>query len=311
MFLGIEIGGTKLQLGVGTGEGPPLIELLRLDVQPQRGAEPIRTQIERAAGDLLRRHNIEAIGIGFGGPVDSRSGRVIVSNQVEGWRDFPIVDWTQNTFGRPTILANDSDSAGLAEARVGAGRGRSVVFYSNVGSGIGGALVIDGKLFTGGSGVAAEIGHLRPGVGEPPERDVEAIASGWAIARWVREKVNDARQDGDDLLQRCEGRLEKLDTRTVADAARSGNALARAALDRATDAFGWALAQMITLLSPDVVVVGGGVSLVGEDLFFEPLRQSTGRHVFPALADTYQIVPAQLGEEVVVHGAIVLARDLR
>ncbi|MFH1266502.1 MAG: ROK family protein, partial [Planctomycetota bacterium] len=162
MFLGIEIGGTKLQLGVGRGNGQPLVELDRLDVDPGRGAEPIRHEIARAAKALIERHAIRAVGVGFGGPVDAASGRTLLSHQVEGWRDFPLRDWCRETLGLPTVVSNDSDSAGLAEARFGAGKGHRVVFYTNVGSGIGGALVVEGEVYRGSSGVAAEIGHLRP-----------------------------------------------------------------------------------------------------------------------------------------------------
>lgn len=320
MFLGIEIGGTKLQLGVGTAKGPPLAELLRLDVEGRQGAEGIRRQIEQAVRQLAARHAIQAIGFGFGGPVDRDRGRVIDSHQVEGWKEFPLVEWAQETFHLPAILTNDSDIAGLAEARIGAGKGQSVVFYSNVGSGIGGAFVIDGQLYWGGQGVASEIGHLRPGLdADRPDLDVESIASGWAIARWVRGRLEDretrrhgvteTRREVDELLERCAGRVETLDTKMIGDAARTGNKLALAALERATTTIGWALAQMITLLAPNIIVMGGGVSLVGEELFFEPLRRSVRRYVFPPLADGFQIVPAQLGEEVVVHGALALIAE--
>src|SRR5574340_625278 len=183
MFLGIEIGGTKLQLGVGPGDGTALAAIERLTVEPLRGAARILQQIETAAGLLIQRFGISAIGVGFGGPVDSAAGRTLVSHQVEGWKDFPLADWCATTFGLPVALGNDSDMAGLAEARFGAGRGHRVVFYSNVGSGIGGALVIGGELYQGSRGVASEIGQLRPGLqSERSDQTLEALASGWAIA---------------------------------------------------------------------------------------------------------------------------------
>jgi len=315
MILGIEIGGTKLQLGVGTGDGPPLVALERLDVRPERGAEGIRRQIDEAARPLIERYGIATIGIGFGGPVDSLRGRTIVSNQIEGWRDFPIVAWSEETLGLPTVLANDSDSAGLAEARFGAGRGHRVVFYNNIGSGIGGALVVEGRLYQGGSGVAAEIGHLRPGLSaERPDQDLESIASGWGIAAAVRRRLSEAAADqpsADDLVARCGGSLDRLSTKIIAEAARDGNRMAREVLDRACRAIGWALAQMISLVAPNVVVMGGGVSLAGEALFFEPLRRYARLYVFPPLASAFQIVPARLGEEMVVYGVLALAAQAR
>ena len=314
MFLGIEIGGTKLQLGVGRGDGGHLAALERLDVQPEHGAEGIRRQLQQAGGALAHRWGVTAVGFGFGGPVDTARGRTIVSHQIEGWREFPLAEWSRQTFGLPALVANDSDSAGLAEARFGAGRGQRVVFYSNVGSGIGGALVIDGQLYSGGGGVASEIGHLRPGLAcQQPSQTVESQASGWAITAAVQERMARAdpadQQDAADLLARCEGRAERLSTQLIAQAAAEGNRLAHEALDHACQAFGWALAQMITLLAPNMVVIGGGVSLIGESLWLAPLGEHVRRYVFPPLAESLAIAPAKLGEEVVVHGVLALVRD--
>lgn len=325
MFLGIEIGGTKLQLGVGRGDGPPLATLVRLDVQPRLGAERIRQQIVEAARPLLHRYGVRAIGFGFGGPVDAARGRTLISHQVEGWSEFPLADWSRDVLGLPSLVANDSDSAGVAEARFGAGRGHRIVFYSNVGSGIGGALVIDGQLYTGSGGVASEIGHLRPGLDcQHPDQTVESLASGWAITAAVRQRLTNAAShdaagpraaergvtaNAADLLDRCGGKPDRLTTQIIAEAAANGNPLAREALDRACRVYGWALAQMVTLLAPDAVVVGGGVALIGEALWFQPLRDYVRRYVFPPLVDTFAIAPAQLGEEVVVHGVLALVAE--
>ncbi len=310
MLLGIEIGGTKLQLAVGPGGGSPLVELLRLDVEPAAGAEGVLRQIAQSGAELLARHQIRAVGIGFGGPVDPASGSTIKSHQVEGWDRFPLVDWCRDIFGLPAALVNDSDAAGLAEARFGAGQGGRVVFYSNVGSGIGGSLVIEGNLFCGGSGVASELGHLRPGLHcDAPDQTVESMASGWAIAAAARSRVAECPHTADarDLLARCADRAPLLTTKHVADAAAAGNQLAGQVLREACQAYGWALAQMITLLAPNVVVLGGGVSLIGDDLFFAPVCQAVERFVFPPHQGTYEIRPAALGEEVVLHGAMAMA----
>jgi glucokinase len=341
MLLGIEIGGTKLQLGVGRGDGPPLVELERIDVEPGRGAPPIRAQVARAGRRLIERHGITGVGIGFGGPVDVAAGRTITSHQVEGWDDFPLGEWSRETFGLPTVVANDSDSAGLAEARFGAGKGHRVVFYTNVGSGIGGALVIDGELYRGGSGVASEMGHLRPGLQcDRPDQTLESMASGFGITAAVRarlaggvshrmeslvggerttepdavrqrliEREEADERDAADLLERCDGHVDRVTTKTIAEAALAGNRLAREVFHNACQAFGWAIAQMATLVAPNVVVVGGGVSLVGDELLFTPLRNHVRRYVFPTLDGTFDVVPARLGEEVVVHGVLALAAE--
>lgn len=307
MYLGIEIGGTKLQLGVGDAECGSLAALERADVRPADGAEGIRRQIERIGRSLIGRYDVRAIGVGFGGPVDIAAGRTVKSHHVAGWDGFPLADWCRGAFDRPAALANDADAAGLGEARFGAGRGRRVVFYSNVGTGIGGALVIDGRIYVGGAGIASEIGHLRPGPdADSPERTVEAAASGWSIAAAARADAGLA----ESLAAQFACPADRITAKMAAEAAGSGNQAAREIFHRAARTYGWAIAQAITLLAPDAVVIGGGVPLAGEELFFAPLRRAVERYVFPPLRGTCPILPAALGEEVVVHGALALARGL-
>jgi len=339
MFLGIEIGGTKLQLGVGDGAGSPLAVLERFDVDREAGAAAIRDRLAEAARRLLQDHPVRRIGIGFGGPVDAAQGRTVKSHHVAGWDDFPLVEWCRETLGLPAVLANDADAAGLAEARFGAGSGLNPVFYVTVGTGIGGGLIIDGQIYRGSGAGAAELGHLRPGLNaDDPEAILESFAAGWGIAAAAQARLadpvshridplrgnaqsrrpEDVRQrlieveeadeaDAADLLARCEGRPEQLSARHVGEAAAAGNALAQQVLDRAWQALGWGIAQMITLVAPEAVVIGGGVSLLGERLFFEPVRREVERYVFPPFVGKYQIVPAAMGEDMVVHGALALA----
>jgi glucokinase len=129
------------------------------------------------------------------------------------------------------------------------------------------------------------------------------------VRQRLAELEEAAERDAADLVQRCEGNVEQLNARIIAAAAQHGNRLAREAFHHAVQAYGWALAQVITLVAPNVVVVGGGVSLVGEELFFRPLRVQVRRYVFPPLCDAFQLVPASLGEEVVVHGVLALTAE--
>lgn len=341
MFLGVEIGGTKLQLGVGRGDGAELAALVRRDVDPRRGAAGILEEIERSATALIQKHPVERIGIGFGGPCDAAAGTATKSHQVAGWDGFPLVRWCREALGKPAAIGNDCDVAALAEARFGAGRGAGSLLYVTVGTGIGGGLVLGGKLAGSGRPAAAEIGHLRPGLNaDLPEMTVESLACGPAIAaaavarmtrqvsrpldtlrgplehpnrQQVRRRLADVKDTETeyvaDLLERAGGDPERLSAKAVAQAAAEGNEIARAVLDHACQALGWALAQAITLVAPEVVAVGGGVSLIGEPFFFGPLRAEVARYVFPPLAGSYQIVPAALGELAVVHGAIALASE--
>lgn len=310
LFLGIEIGGTKLQLGVGTGEGPPFAAFRRLDVDAARGAAGILEQIEQAGHELMRERPFRAIGFGFGGPIDGPAGIVTTSHQIAGWDNFPLAEWCTKTFGVPTHLGNDCDMAALAEARFGGGRGKRSVFFVTVGTGVGGGLVLDGQLYGSHRPAIAEIGHLRPGPdAEEANQTIESFASGPAIEKAVREsiKLRPREVASADLLRWCDNQPNKLSGKMIAEAAQAGNPLASAVMDGACRVLGWGIAQVVTLLAIEIVIVGGGVSLAGERVFFAPLRRYVDGYVFPPLQNSYQIVPAQLGEEVVVHGAVAMA----
>lgn len=301
MFLGIEIGGTKLQLGLGAGDGV-ITALWRGTVKPELGGEGIRRQIETAVPELLAKAGaspgqLRGVGIGFGGPTDDATRTVIKSHQIVGWDGFPLADWVSDLVGVPAVLCNDADVAGLAEALFGAGKGLSPIFYMTIGSGIGGGLIIDGQIYRGVGRGAAEIGHFHiwDDAGDALVT-VEEAASGWGVQQTAEHRGIFA--DGSART-----------VQTVAAKARAGDAVARRVLTDAADLVGQAVAQMITLLCPARVVIGGGVSLIGEDLFFGPLREEVARRVFRPFAGLTDIVPAALGEEVVVHGALALARQ--
>lgn len=315
MFLGIEIGGTKLQLGVGTGKGGVLEARERTDVDKTKGAEGIRRQIVQIAPALIQNYGVQTIGIGFGGPVNATGGHTIRSFQIEGWNNFPLSEWSGKTLGLPTSIENDSNLAGLGEARFGAGKGKKVVVYSNIGSGIGGALAINGELYLGGGrGAVLEIGHLRPGLdAESAEQTVESMASGWGIEEQLKARLrsNTAGEEDsrDHLINLCDGDLNRLTGKIVVEAVVDGNRVAEFILNQAIRTYGWALAQTVTLLAPDVIVIGGGIAQIGEARFLAPLRLEVERYVIPPLRGCYEIIPAALGEEVVVHGAIAMAAD--
>ena len=316
MYLGIEIGGTKLQLGLGPGDGT-LAARWRGTVAPAEGADGIRRQIVQAVPELLARagrsrDELRGVGIGFGGPVDDATRAVIKSHQIAGWDNFPLADWISDLVGLPAALGNDADVAGLAEALYGAGKGCSPVFYITIGSGIGGGLIIDGEIYRGCGRGAAEIGHLRIpvylAVADRIEyRPLEELSSGWAIQEWARKEMERSKEHYERWreVQRGDEPVTALD---VAHAAQSGH---DAAWHILYCAWGWlatAISQVITLTCPRRIVIGGGVSLMGEELLLQPLRKLVAERVFKPFAGCYEIVPAALGEEVVVHGALTLAR---
>lgn len=314
MYLGIEIGGTKLQLGIGPGDGT-LAALWRGGVMPAEGADGIRRKILSAVPELLTRAGIErahlrGVGVGFGGPVDDRRRSVIKSHQIAGWDDFPLADWIGDLLGLPAVLGNDADVAGLAEAQFGAGKGHDPVFYITVGSGIGGGFILGGKIHRGTGRGAAEIGHLRLPVPGHPDADwvpLEMLASGWAIQNRVREEVARC-PEAQAFWRELQGDTAEITTEHVAKAARQGDPLALAALGRAHVALAEGIGHVIALLCPARIVLGGGVSLLDDELWLQPIRERVAGIAFRPFARCYEIVPAALGEAVVVHGAMALAR---
>jgi glucokinase len=311
MYLGIEIGGTKLQIGLGPADGT-LAGLWRGNVDVAAGPEGIRRQISTAVPELLSRSGlsraqVRGIGIGFGGPVDDATHTVIKSHQIEGWDHFPLAQWVSDLIGLPAVLGNDADVAGLAEALFGAGKGLSPIFYMTIGSGIGGGLIINGEIYRGCGRGAAEIGHLRvflqseSGFWRTP---LEDVASGWAIEDTARIQAESSKE----LLQLVENQPERITAQRVAQAAEQGCEAAKDILKGAWDGLAEGICHVIALLCPRRIVIGGGVSLMGERVLFQPLRALVAERVFRPFAGCYEIVPAALGEEVVVHGALALAR---
>ncbi len=293
MYLGIEIGGTKLQAGLGRGDGV-LAARWRSEVERNSGAAGILRQLQSAIPGFLADAgtdlaDVSAIGIGFGGPIDDANRSALKSHQIGGWDGFRLADWAEDRFGRPCVVGNDADVAGLAEARIGAARGLSPVFYITIGSGIGGGLIIDGRIYRGVGRGAGEIGHcrIRDGAAAPV---LEACCSGWAIERAWTERAGEA-----------------VACRELADRARRGDIAVR---DFLHERWGWladAVARIVALVCPRRIVIGGGVALMGDDVLFHPLRRLVAERVFAPFADCFEIVPAALGEKVVVHGAIALA----
>jgi glucokinase len=308
--IGIEIGGTKLQAALGD-EDNRLLKLERRSVQPQDRAGAILAMLPPMLDALLAGAGadwraVAAIGIGFGGPVDARAGVVLRSFQVAGWDGFRLAEWAQRTWGRPAVIANDAATAGLAEAALGAGRAARRVFYVTVGSGIGGGWIVDGRIDHGQGSGMAELGHTYvpdPRTGEGVE--LESVCSGWAIGRRARAA---AEQEPSRLAQVAES-MAAIDARTVYAAAELGDVVALRILRETTATLGLALANVVALFHPQVIVIGGGVSLMGS-LFWDDLHAVVARRAMPAYAGSVRIARAALGEEVVPVGALCLAGTL-
>jgi glucokinase len=311
--LGVEIGGTKLQAALGTRDGE-ILELKSVRANRMRGAAGICEQIEKLIGGVLAANqgDPEAIGVGFGGPVDTAAGTVLVSHQVSGWENFALRDWFEERFGLPCRLENDSNTAGWAEYRLGAGQSCRHMVYMNIGSGIGGALVIDGALHDGQGRGAGEIGHMWvpdfwEGVDRPGKPDkLENLCSAWSIEHHLQQIDSIDRFSA--FYEPTGGDPMKMTAPILAEAAAKSAPEAMDILDKIAEMIGMALANIIDLLHPERIVIGGGFAQTGEPLF-ERLRRVADRRVIGPFRGKYEILPAQLEQNVVVAGALLLAPD--
>ncbi len=296
-FLAIEIGGTKLQVCAGTADGA-IVARVRFAVDRAGGGEGIRAQIIGALPELITKWGPRAIGVGYGGPVDWKTGRIKCSHHIAGWDNFPLGDWLREGTSLPVFVENDANVAALGEAVHGAGRDANPVLWVNSGSGVGGGLVVDGHIYHGAVPGEIEIGHIRL------ERDgtiVEDRCSGWAVDRAVRDAV---KEDPQSVLAQLAAKSEP-GARILAPAIAAGCPLADRILTGAMDELAFALSHAVQLLHPEMIVVGGGLGLIGEPLRAR-LAAALPRWVMDAFAPGPRIEIAALGEDAVPVGALAL-----
>jgi glucokinase len=300
-FLAIEIGGTKLQLCAGTGEGR-IVDRRRFLVDRELGAEGIRAQIAQALPELLAQWQPAAIGVGYGGPVDWRTGRIWKSYHIAGWSDFPLGDWLREQTARPIFVENDTNLGTLGEARCGAGRGMNPVFYTNMGSGVGGGLVVHGAIYHGAPPTEMEFGHLRL---YGPERIIEDDCAGWSLDRAIRAAIQDTPESA---LARFVAADPGGEARHLVAALDADDPLAQFLISQLAGHLANALGVVTQLLHPEVIVLGGGVSLIGD-----PLRSAVAELLPNQIMDILRPGPpirlAELREDSVPVGALLLAAD--
>ena len=299
--LGIEIGGTKLQIVQGDAAGN-IRRRWRATVDRQRGGPGILDQLRAGISELTQGGSKRpaAVAVGFGGPVDWARGRVRVSHQIPGWEDFALQDWLEQAAWAPVVVENDANTAALGEATCGAGQGRDPVFYVTLGSGVGGGLVAGGRIYHGAVPGEAEFGHLRL---DREGTTVESRCSGWAVDRRVRRLTD---EEPTSLLARSldpetGGEAKKILPAMLAGDPAAGRVVREIAADLA-----FALSHAVHLFHPQMIVLGGGLSLVGE-----PLRTAVAAHlplhVMEAFAPGPEVRLAALGEDSVPVGALCLS----
>lgn len=315
-FLGLDIGGTKLAAGV-VGDGG---RLLSREVIPARTEEGPETMIARlvamgrrvvAASDVPPTA-IAATGVSCGGPLDIRTGIVREPTNLPGWIDVPLVARLTDGFadllgGRPVYLENDANAAAMAEHRYGAGRGVRNLVYLTISTGIGGGAIVDDRIVEGESGNAAEIGHmsLSHDGWECPcgsRGCLEAFASGTNIARRARHRIAAGEPSSLTAFD-----TEFITSREVGEAARAGDPLACTVWDETVAVLGAGVGSIINLFNPRLVILGGGVTAVGDQLI-APVRRIALERAFPSMAAEADVVIAELGADIGIVGAVAAAQ---
>jgi glucokinase len=311
LTIGVDIGGTKVAAGVVDEQG----HVLARTRHPTPSADPdaVEDVIALCVEQLRREHDVAAIGIGAAGFVDHRSGTVLVAPNL-AWRDEPLQADVSSRTGLPVVVHNDANAAAWAEYRFGAGRGEDHLVVITVGTGLGGGLILDGRLYHGRAGLAAEFGHIevspsgrRCGCGQTG--CWEQYCSGRALLHEAREIADVQPVYGKRLLELGGGTPEGIEAPEVTLAAREGDPAAIDCFNEVGAWLGQGMADLAATLDPGAFVVGGGVADAGE-LLLAPARavfeaRLTARAARPAV----EIRPAQLGNGAGLVGAADLARQ--
>ncbi len=296
----VDLGATNLRAGLVGGQGEVIATVQTRT--PQEGPAAVVEAIAQLVEELKSRVGRvpRRMGVGVPGPLSVAEGIVHAPPNLPGWREVPLRALLEERLGIRVVLENDANAAAVGEWWRGAARGARHALYITWSTGIGGGLIVDGRLYRGASDTAGEIGHITVDPLGPlcpcgRRGHLEGIAAGRAIARAAEEAL--ARGEPSILAGQPE-----ITARTVAEAARNGDPMARRVFERAARMMGLAVGSMLNLLNPEVVVIGGGVAR-SWDLVEGPLVEAARRSAFPVPFQAARIVPAALGEEAGLVGA--------
>lgn len=314
-IVGVDLGGTNIVAGAMSEDGSQHHGMRSIPTSSELGAEGVADRIcgliEGVILDTMAKtdaHRKDFIGVGIGapGPLDRERGIVVIAPNL-GWKDFPLRDRIVDRLGLEATLDNDANCATVGEWWQGAAKGGKIVIGMTIGTGIGGGLIIDGKLLHGASDVAGEIGHTTIDLNGRHCKCgnygcIEAYASGPAIATRAREVL--MREETASLLPRLvNGHLETITAETVYDAAKQGDAVAQEIVRDTARYLGVGIANMLNIVNADTVVVAGGVTKAG-DALFTPLIAEVRRRAFKPAVEAARIVPGALPGTAGVVGAV-------
>ena len=309
--IGIDVGGTKVLGGV-VDEFGSVLTSARRDT-PREGGTALTHTIADVAKELISKYPIDSVGVSAAGFVSSDRKTMLATPNIAGWNGVDLDAQLTSLIGLPVVIENDANAAAWGEARFGAGRGKRHMLLLTVGTGIGGGIVVNGELYRGAFGIAAEIGHIRV----VPEGHLcgcgargcfEQYGSGNALMRHAREAIAASPDIARNLLSRGDGTLEGLTGAAIADAARDGDAVALAAFNTTGQWLGAGIASLSVILDPECVVIGGGVIAAG-DILLKPTREALERYMpFAGKHPSPEIIAAELGNEAGLVGVADLAR---
>jgi len=313
LVLGVDLGGSKILTAVVDARG----ELLSRDhslTPAVQGPEAVIQAIVDSAGRALTQAGIDAaelsaVSVGAPGPSNPATGVLFTSPNLPGWRDVPLRDVIEQKIGRKTFFINDANAAALGELYFGAARGARNFVHVTIGTGIGGGIVIGGQIYLGAIGTAGEIGHMTIADDGPlcncGNRGCwETLASGTALAREAREWIEQGTRTS--ILDYAGGMLDKVTAEVVQKAAQAGDDLAKELITRTGCYIGVGLASLINIFNPELIVIGGGLSHMG-DLLLEPAYQVAEDRAFGESYRAVRFAPAQLGGNSGVLGAAAYA----
>ncbi len=300
IFMGIEIGGTKIQVFI-TDEDHTIIERDKFFVK-EKEATFITKNLKERLNTYCQKYIVEAIGVGFGGPIDYQTGVVKTSHHISGWSDFPLAEWISDETGVPVSVDNDANTAAMAEACLGAGKAFSRVLYITMGSGVGGGLVIDGEIYHGNTPTEVEIGHIRL---DKSGAILEDSCSGWAVDRKIRHYI---RANPESILAGLIGTREGGEARYLVEAIRGRDSGAIQLLQDTADDFAFGMSHAVHLFNPEIIILGGGLSFLGFT-YIDMIKERLIGYIMKAM-NPPEIRTAGLGEDVVCLGASLLAKDI-
>jgi glucokinase len=312
--LAIDLGGTKVAAALISPDHR-VIEKTHSPTLATEGLQPVTGRIFAAIDHLLSQANTETtqlygIAIAAAGAIDTGKGLVTSSPNLPGWLDVPLRDMVKERYRVDCCLLNDANAAALAEHRLGAGRGINNLIYITVSTGIGGGIIVNGELYSGASGGAGEIGHMTIDASGPECHCgnvgcLEMFASGRAVAGEAKRRIEQGEPSR--LTDIVSGNLEGITAERVAVAAQGGDRLALEVISKAASYLGVGMVNLVNIFNPEMIVVGGGLSKMGE-LLLKPAREVVKQRAFPLCAGAVRIVTAGLGDDAGLLGAAIYAR---